>query len=405
MQVYARAVASDINAFHRTFFLGNQHVAIDLREEHYSHMKNKNLKTLSPTIRMDVSSSGQHLDLFLIGYVGDWGNSIEDFLFRIRQMPNLITIDVYISSLGGCFEDGLPIFNVLKMHDAFVTTKVIGYACSMASVIMLAGDKVQASQNAIIMIHRAQGMTWGDADDMLKMADILAIHEKSVMPEYMTRMNKTEAEVLALLKAETWYNAKPALDAGLIDEIIDTIDINSPDAIPQIAPDDDGEEDAITTNAAKYALEHYKNIPTNLRLELEKATGTKEQQTLFTKFLNFIGKDYAPQMSVVEPNTTMDDLEMTKEDLQALMADNNKVLLQHVADMMKPPEPAPADDATLIAELKAQIVELQAKTAVIDEIKAELTTFKEQLQTAMDTSDMVNIDLSVGAAGEDGEKY
>lgn len=356
---------------------------------------------------MQADPNGQHLDLFLIGYVGDWGNSVEDFLYRIRQMQNLQTIDVYINSLGGCFEDGLPIYNILKLHPAYVTTKVIGYACSMASVIMLAGDKVQASQNSIIMIHRAQGVTWGDADDMTKMAEILVVHENSVMPRYMERMKKTAAEVLALLKAETWYNSQPALDAGLIDEIIDAVDISTGEAIP--AESDDNEEDAITTNAAKYALEHYRNIPAELKSRLEKVTGTRKEKTLLSKFLNFIGKE-APQMLIDEPpvNPSQDDIDMTEEQLKAYMAESNKLLLAAVAEMIKPPENAgktEGDKDTEIADLKNKIAAMETKLTAVDDLTAKVGTLSDIIAEAGLSSDAVDFDASAGFVDEDKERW
>ncbi len=369
-------------------------------------MKTKNLSHKSQ-VRMDASGNGNHLDLFLIGYVGDWGNSIEDFLYRIRQMPNLKTIDVYISSLGGCFEDGLPIFNVLKMHAAFVTTKVIGYACSMASVIMLAGDKVQASQNAIIMIHRAQGLTWGDADKFREYAAILEVHEKSVIPEYMRRMNKSEAEVLALLKAETWYNAQPALDVGLIDEIIDTVAINNDGSAPPF-PEQDNEDDAITENSAKYALEHYKNIPTDLRSNLEKITGSKQEQSLFKKFLNFIGKEQSKMLTDDSQNPSLpDEIDMTEEQLKAQMTENNKVLLACVAEMLKKPEPEPQAEGnkdTEIAELKTKVVAMETKLAGFEELTAKVIALSDIIAEAGLSTDAIDFDASAGAV-ENEEKY
>lgn len=329
-------------------------------------MKTKNAS--KSLIQMQADSSGEHLDLFLFGYVGDWwaGNTAEDFLYRIRQHKNLKTIDVYISSLGGCFEDGLPIYNLLKLHPAYVTTKVIGYACSMASVIMLAGDKVQASQNSIIMIHRAQGISRGDADDMTKMAEILVVHENSVIPRYMERMKKSAAEILALLRAETWYNSQPALEAGLIDEIIDEVDISTGDVLP--LEDDNESDDLIPENSAKYALEHYRNIPPELKNRLEKVTANRKEKTLFSKFLNFISKE-APQMlgnDLPANNTTpQDEIDMTKDEVQQLVkaaidesgvtlkADFDKQLNESVTGLKTELQAAKAENAVLQEKVTA----------------------------------------------------
>jgi ATP-dependent protease ClpP protease subunit len=357
-----------------------------------SPMKTKN--TSKSLIQMQADSTGQHLDLFLIGYVGDWGNSVEDFLWRIRQMNNLKTIDVYINSLGGCFDDGLPIYNILKMHPAYVTTKVIGYACSMASVIMLAGDKVQASQNSIIMIHRAQGLTWGDADDMTKMAEILIVHENSVIPRYMERMEKTAAEILGLLRAETWYNAKPALEAGLIDEIIEEADISTGQVMPLTG--DNESDDLITENSAKYALEHYRNIPTELKSRLEQVTASKQEKTLFSKFLNFVSKE-SPQLLANKStvNSPQDDIDMTKEEVQLLV----NASVEEKTAALKAEFEQTINSAT--EGLKTDLAAEKDKNVKLSEQVAALETTLAEFEKPLPTTKVP----VAGSADTDGDKW
>jgi ATP-dependent protease ClpP protease subunit len=361
-------------------------------------------------ITMDISSNGQHLDLFLIGYIGDWGNNIEDFLYRIRQLPNLTTIDVYINSLGGSFFDGLPIFNLLKMHTATVTTKIIGYACSMASVIMLAGDEVQATQNAIIMIHRAQGFCMGDADDMQKMADILIVHENAVIPEYAKRMGITDADVLALLEAETWFTSQDAMNAKLIDTIIDTIDLESlpPNtALPLPNPDEDDDE-IITENEARYALEHYKNIPSNVKHHLQLATSAKQKPTFFQKL--FKGNKVKPKPSN-QSKPILDDIDMTKDELQAELTANNEKLLAKLAkkqedSVILTAEPLKPDALeslkTELAELKTSLESLKTENASLSK---QVETLNKTVSVAMKDTDAMDLDVSAGGITSDNEKW
>jgi len=357
---------------------------------------NNKIALSKPSISMDLSQNGQHLDLFLIGCVGDWGNDIESFLYRIRQMPNLLTIDVYINSLGGSFFDGLPIFNLLQMHTAYVTTKVIGYACSMASVIMLAGDEVQAAQNAIIMIHRAQGVCFGDADDMDKMSEILSVHEQAVIPEYAARLGVSSDEVLTLLQEETWYDSQKALDDGLIDTIIDSMDVqNAGNPLP--LPESDNEDDLLTENAAKYALEHYKNIPVDIKQKLESATGVKAKPSFLQKL--FTGKKQKPKP--VPSNALLtEDIDMTKEELQAAMQASNEKLLADVAKMLKPDPAEPVSNE--LEEFKAEMAALKTTNADLTE---KVTALTDTISAAMQKSDAVDFDLNAGAVTSDEEKY
>ena len=63
------------------------------------------------------------------------------------------TINVYINSYGGEVAEGLAIYNSLKRHKAKVKTYCDGFACSIASVIFMAGDERIMSTASLLMIH------------------------------------------------------------------------------------------------------------------------------------------------------------------------------------------------------------------------------------------------------------
>ncbi len=48
---------------------------------------------------------------------------------------------LYINSYGGEVAEGLAIYNNLKRHKAKIKTYCDGFACSVASVIFMAGDE------------------------------------------------------------------------------------------------------------------------------------------------------------------------------------------------------------------------------------------------------------------------
>lgn len=202
---------------------------------------------------LDTNKIGKHVDIYLYGVIGGYNVNVQQFLYELQVAGDVDTITVYINSVGGSFYDGLAIANTLKQHKAQVTTRVMGYALSMASVIMLAGDVVEAAENALIMIHRAFGsLDLGDADDFKKQADILAKHEALLIQSYTQRMNLQEKDVFKLLKAETWYTAGEAKQAGLIDNLLGDV-VLDPKTV------------ALDGEAVNYALRNCRNIPANVR--------------------------------------------------------------------------------------------------------------------------------------------
>lgn len=194
------------------------------------------------------NAATKQAEIYLYGVIGGYYANVQQFLADLQAAGDVERITVYLNTIGGSFYDGLPIYNTLKQHKAHVTVKVMGYALSMGSVIMLAGDSVEAAENSLIMIHRAQGVAWGDADAMAQAATILQKHEQAILPEYMRRMGQSAQEVQALLVAETWYTATEAKQAGLIDVITEVVNSN-----PEAAK--------LEAEAWNYAAQHYRNIP------------------------------------------------------------------------------------------------------------------------------------------------
>lgn len=200
---------------------------------------------------LSKDSVENHLDIYLYGVVGSYRITAKRFLDEVRAAGSVTTINLYLNTLGGGFYDGLAIYNTLKQHQAIVTVKVMGYALSMGSVIMLAGDKVEAAENSLIMIHRANASVRGNADDLQQAIDILLKHEAAIVPEYGRRMGLDDKAVEALLSAETWYTAPEAKAAGLIDVVTGEVVV-------------DADAAGKTTENLHYMNQHFKNVPVQL---------------------------------------------------------------------------------------------------------------------------------------------
>lgn len=327
-----------------------------------------------------MQANGSHVDLYLFGVIGDWwdGNTANDVLAQLQDAKDVSTIDVYISSVGGYFSDGIPIFNLLKMHPATVTVNIIGYCLSMASHIMLAADKVRIAQNGQIMIHNAQGLAYGDYRDMRKAADMLLTHNASIIPEYQRRLKLDSTAIQSLLDAETWYTADQALAAGLVDEIIDPVDPDKVDANQ-------------TKNAWQFAAQNFKNPPDAFTNRLQ-AAATKESWVL--SILNKVVGNPPPAL---EPPSLQDDIEMTPEELEtrlkkereATIAEFNKVL----EDKLTNQKLVESDElVTLREQLANAQKQLEAANKELAELKEEVPgTVPPKNTGPADTSSMYDI--------------
>jgi ATP-dependent Clp endopeptidase proteolytic subunit ClpP len=134
-------------------------------------------------------------------------------------------IDLHINSPGGVVFDGVTIYNLIKQHPAKVTTYIDGLAASIASVIALAGDKVVMASNALYMVHNPTGLAMGTATDMRSLADVLDKIAGTMVGTYVSKTGMADADIRAMLDAETWMTADEALEHGFVDEIGDEMDM------------------------------------------------------------------------------------------------------------------------------------------------------------------------------------
>lgn len=202
-------------------------------------------------------ANGKQGEIDLFGVVGSYWDGIHHGTFRrdLEALGEVEQITVNLMTIGGDFFSGLPIYNLLKQHPAQVTINVMGYALSMGSLIMLAGDQINLAQNALVMIHRVQTVGYGDADELRKQAAIAEKHEAAVRLIYAQRLGVSEEEVQKLLKAETWYTAEEAVAAGLADQITDPIDVSALEA-------------SLPENAWSQAAHAFQHLPPALRQKL-----------------------------------------------------------------------------------------------------------------------------------------
>jgi len=177
-----------------------------------------------------AGQSGTSADIYIYGVIGSNKLNANTVQQAISKAGDVDVLNVHLNTFGGTFADGLAIYNTLKNQSAYVVVRVMGYALSMGSVIMLAADDVQCVENGLIMIHRAQGLTFGNVDDHFKTIEVLDKHEAIMCPVYLAKMGITESALDDLLSAETWYTAREAKDAGLVDTIINAVKIDEAEA-------------------------------------------------------------------------------------------------------------------------------------------------------------------------------
>lgn len=130
-------------------------------------------------------------------------------------------LTVEINSPGGNYFEGVAIYNLLRRHPAAVNVQILGIAASAASIIAMAGDTIEIAHNAEIMIHQAQGVFFGNADDMEAAIVTLRKLDDAMADVYAARTGKDQSELIGMMKVETYIGGHAAVEAGFADTVME----------------------------------------------------------------------------------------------------------------------------------------------------------------------------------------
>jgi ATP-dependent Clp protease protease subunit len=129
-------------------------------------------------------------------------------------------VTVNINSPGGDMFEGLAIYNLLREHSGEVTCKVLGLAASAASIIAMAGDKVQIARAGFFMIHNCWVMAMGNRHDLREIATLLEPFDAVMGDIYAARTNLDAKAVGKLMDSESWIGGSAAVEDGFADELL-----------------------------------------------------------------------------------------------------------------------------------------------------------------------------------------
>jgi len=320
------------------------------------------------------------------GFYGVDYNLVENQLKQAGGQP----VKINLHSGGGSVLEGFAIRNAIQNYNGETTIKVIGLAASIASLILTGADRVEIQKGAFVMVHNvalwnAEPMT---AEQLKQQGRTLKTMEKEIVEAYTDAAEKrgklidqdrqkTAAYFQRLVNAETWLNAKQAVELGLADSVISG-------GYGEEEKEKEQPETQPITNKFKNTLSNYKNIPDTLKLfyNIDPMDDNKEEKVSIStleKILNafsglFGAKNEAPTVEQIEePQPTTEeqqktDLEMTENEMIEHLK-NKGYIVNKEQEQEKAPEQKEEPKQDALNELK------DAFTS----IKNELNTLKATL--------------------------
>jgi ATP-dependent protease ClpP protease subunit len=145
------------------------------------------------------------------------GVSAETIVKQIRSSTGPITLR--INSPGGDVFAARAVQAAMEAYEGEIVAHVDGYAASAASLIAVAADRCVMAQGGFMMIHKAWTISVGNADELLASAELLEKIDGTLADTYAAKAGSDAAGFAEMMRAETWFTAQEAVDAGLADEI------------------------------------------------------------------------------------------------------------------------------------------------------------------------------------------
>lgn len=187
----------------------------------------------STTAQMTIYGDIAQTDWLAI-FMGDDGDGTTtnalDVSKAIAAIPPEVTdIEVHINSYGGDVAEGVAIYNALRQSGKHVTTVCDGFACSIASVIFMAGERRVMNSASLLMLHEPSfPNAGGNAKALRKQADDLDVISQLSKTAYLAPGGIEPEELDEVMSAETWVSPEQAVEWKLATDIADDADNAEP---------------------------------------------------------------------------------------------------------------------------------------------------------------------------------
>lgn len=149
-----------------------------------------------------------------------WGDEITPKNFRDELYAEDGDVTIYLNSPGGNVFAAAEIYTMIRDYPHNVKVRIASIAASAATVIAMAGDVVQMSPTALLLVHDPSTIAMGNTKDMEKAITTLNEVKESIINAYAAKTGLSRSKISKLMSDETWMNAKKAVELGFTDEIL-----------------------------------------------------------------------------------------------------------------------------------------------------------------------------------------
>ena len=148
----------------------------------------------------------------------DWAAELRK---AINAVPAAEPLELRISSPGGMLSAGVTAYNLLRNSQREVHAYLDGDAFSAATLLVCAADYTEMPSNCLMMIHEPfvpliSPATIQETESTLR---YLKATRSQVVDIYSDKTKMGKQKIRNMLRAETYFDAGAALDAGLVNNV------------------------------------------------------------------------------------------------------------------------------------------------------------------------------------------
>lgn len=146
---------------------------------------------------------------------------VAELIFLESENPKK-DISLYINSPGGSVTAGLAIYDTMQYIACPVSTICVGQACSMAAILLAAGERGKRSilPNARVMIHQPSGGAEGQASDIIVSSRELQRINDTTKRLMAMHTGQSEERIQKDILRDFYMDADAALEYGIVDRIM-----------------------------------------------------------------------------------------------------------------------------------------------------------------------------------------
>lgn len=249
---------------------------------------------------------------------------------------------------------------MLARHQGSVTTHGVGLVASIATVILMAGNKVAVDDNCFLLVHLPWTVAQGNSEDLQKEIEALDKCKTAMMGYYRRHCKIPEEQLDQYIKDETWF---------LGTEFADVFDV-------EVLPCDKQ-----LNLAAKIDLKKFKTLPKGLTMEKNEEL---RDEVVITAEVTEDSEKIEEQLKAEvpeeekEPEAEQKPVEETTVEETVPKAEVDKRVSGMQAKMQLQINDLKAEYE---AKIKDFVIQLEAKDKELTEVKDQVISLTDKLQT------------------------